>query len=68
MTTKKGPRQFTISAAIGLETSIEIIASSLEEAVEKTKTLTISDFIEILGEHNDSVFTVSGAYEYIPLR
>ena len=68
MTAKKGTRQFTICATIGLETSIEISASSLEEAVEKSKALTISDFIDILGEHNDSVLTVSGAYEYIPLR
>ena len=68
MTAKKGTRQFTISAAIGLETSIQMSASSLEEAVQKSKDLTISDFIDILGEHNDSVLTVSGAYEYIPLR
>ena len=65
-TTKE--RTFTVSATIGLETSIEISADSLEAAVAKAGTLQITDFIEILGENNDNVLKISGAYEYIPLN
>jgi hypothetical protein len=68
MSIKKAGRTFTISAIVTLDTSIDISADSLEDAVNKANGLKIEDFIEIRGENNDNALTISGAYEYIPIR
>lgn len=55
-------KMFSITAKISLDTSLVIYATSLEEAVAKSSTLDIHDFVKILGDHNDSETIVRGAY------
>jgi hypothetical protein len=52
--------RFYVEARIGLSVGIDITAKTLEEALEKSKTLALADFVEIQGDHNDSNFEVSG--------
>ena len=52
-----------IYAKVGIETSIEIQANSLEDALEQSKSLKIGEFVEIIGEHNDSEMKITGVYE-----
>ncbi len=54
---------FTILAKIVLETNIEVSASSMEEALEKSKSLKINDFIDIHGDHLDSELDINGVYK-----
>jgi hypothetical protein len=48
MTKKVALKTFHINAKIALDTSIEIQAQSLEDALTQSKQLNIDDFIEIL--------------------
>ena len=54
---------FYIEARIGLCIGRDITAKTLEEAHEKSKSLKLDDFIEILGDHNDSNFEISGVFK-----
>jgi hypothetical protein len=63
MSKKQTLKTFHVNARINLDTTIEISAKDLDEAVAKGKTLDINDFIEIVGDHNDSSFRVSGIFE-----
>ena len=54
---------FHIYAKILLETSLEIGAENLQNALEKSKELKISDFVDIIGEHCDSELKITGIYE-----
>jgi len=54
---------FHIYAKVLIETSIEIGAENLQNALEKSKELKISDFVDIIGEHNDSELRITGIYE-----
>ncbi len=62
MATKK-TQKFLVMANLTLDTNAEITASSLEEAIEIARTLKIADFVEILGDHNDSSLHISGVFE-----
>lgn len=55
--------RFYVEGRMSVCVGIEISAKSLEEALEKTKSMKITDFITIDGDHNDSNFRVSGVFE-----
>lgn len=60
MATKKVLRSFNVSAQINIWTSSLIQATSLEDAVERSKGLGVTDFITVDGEHIDSNYAVIG--------
>ena len=62
-TTENKQQRFSIYSKITLDTSIEIAADSLEDAVAKSKSLIIDDFIDIHGEHNDSTVEIVGFFK-----
>ena len=45
------------------EVSIDIQADSMDSTLAKSKDLKLEDFIEILGEHNDSDHRITGIFE-----
>jgi hypothetical protein len=59
----KNPKTFNVMAKLNLECGIDIKAESLEEAVEKARDLTESDFVEILGNYNDGSIEIFGLFE-----
>jgi hypothetical protein len=59
----KPKKTYYVEGRIGLCVGVEVYAKSLEEAVEKAKTLELGDFVDILGEHNDSNFEISGVFK-----
>jgi hypothetical protein len=56
-------RTYSIWARGTFEVSIEIDADSLDAALAKSKELKLEDFIEILGDHNDSSYRITGIFE-----
>lgn len=54
---------FYVEGRIGLCIGLEIQAKTLEEANEKAKQFKLEDFVEILGDNNDSNFEVSGVFK-----
>lgn len=62
MATKKN-KTFHVSFNVNVFTSIEISAESIEEAVKKARELSVTDVVEIPGEHIDSSLELTGAYE-----
>ena len=61
MASKKQLR-FFVEARVAVSVSVNISAKSLDEALEKAKQMKLEDFIEILGDHNDSNFALSGVF------
>ena len=54
---------YYVEGRIGLSVGLEIQAKTLEEANEKAKQFKLGDFVEILGDHNDSNFEISGVFK-----
>jgi hypothetical protein len=52
--------QFYITARIYVDCGKEISAATMEEALEKSKTMTVEDFITVDFEHNDNRFQIHG--------
>lgn len=63
MAKKAAQDTFHIYAKVSLETSIAISAKDLEEALQKSKTLTVDDFVDIIGENCDNKVKITGIYE-----
>lgn len=61
MTTPKQER-FYVDARMAISVGVEISARTLEEAVEKAKTMKMDSFVEVLGDQNDSNFRIAGVY------
>jgi len=59
---KKTHREFYIEGRMCLTVGITISAKSLEDAFTRAKDLQITDFVDILGDHCDSTFAVSGVF------
>lgn len=55
-------KTFYVEARIGLCVGVEIMATSLDDAIEKAKGMELRQFVEILGNHNDSTFAISGVF------
>jgi hypothetical protein len=64
MASKKSDTTFMVDAKITLETNCEISAESLEKALEHARTLTIHDFVNFDGDHNDSSLELRGIYSF----
>jgi hypothetical protein len=62
----KKARRFCVQALSKGLVTIDITASSLEEAVEKSKALEEKDFVEIVGECLEAEFRITGVYESDP--
>ena len=54
--------EFIITANLKLQVDITISAVSLEDAVQKSQALDVSDFVNIKGEYNDGTLKITGAY------
>jgi hypothetical protein len=55
-------QDFIITANLKLQVDITIKAESLEDAVQKSQTLIVPDFVNIKGEYNDGNIKIVGAY------
>lgn len=67
--TKVNKRTFHVYAKVLIDTSIEISARSLDDALEQSKSLKVDDYIEVHGEHCDSDMKITGVYEmYTPVQ
>lgn len=51
---------YSVWAKCYRDVTVEILAKSLEEAVEKSKELEDSDFVRVLGEYNDGSTEIYG--------
>lgn len=54
---------FQIQARVFIDTSIEVPADKLEDALMHARTLKTTDFVEISGEHNDSRVVIDGVWQ-----
>ena len=53
-------RSFSVSAQLNIWVSVTIEAESLEDAIEKSRDLGVTDFVTVDGEHIDSQHVVTG--------
>lgn len=60
---KSKNKTFHVNGRLALEVCIPIIAESLENAIEKSKSLKETDFVDILGDFNDGEMRVTGIFE-----
>lgn len=60
---KKNNKIFYVNGRLIVDVNVPVTANTLEEAVQKSKDLKWDDFIEIVGEHNDSELKIKGVYE-----
>lgn len=54
--------KFTVFARILVDVGQDISAASMEEALSKAKTMKVTDFITIDGDHNDSTMVIDGVF------
>ena len=54
---------YQVSAKVTVTTTTNVLAENLEEAVVKSKTLEVDDFVDVLGELFDSSFNITGLFE-----
>jgi hypothetical protein len=57
---KQKQQEYQVTGRIDIEVGVSVRAASVEEAVAKSKDLSIDDFVTVLGEHNDSTFRITG--------
>jgi len=62
MGTNNKTKSYQAQAKVTVLTSIEIRAGNIEDAIVKAKELKQEEFVEILGEHLDSNFELTGVY------
>jgi hypothetical protein len=60
--TKNKLKQFTVSAKLDLLVSVEVTARSLDEALEKSKSLKVQDFVDVDGDYLDGEMEITGIY------
>lgn len=63
MSKSKKLKTFVISAKVTVDTTCEVKAETLEEAIELGRQLGVHDFVDIRGDHNDSSLVVTGLFE-----
>ena len=54
---------YHVMAKLNLDVGVDIKAASLEDAVDVSKTLTISNFVTFEGELMDSSLSIEGVYK-----
>lgn len=57
-------KTFRVSAIIKVWTEVGIEAENLEDAVTKSRDLSVTDFIEITDEHVDSKIRITGVQDH----
>jgi hypothetical protein len=55
-------KKFCVQAKIDVLVAIELSARTLDEALEKSKTLKVDDFLSVEGDHIDSEMEITGIY------
>lgn len=55
-------KSYQAQAKIRVLASVTVTAKDLDEALSKAKELRDEDFVEVLGEHLDGEFELSGVY------
>lgn len=60
---KQKKKQIYVQAELKVFTSLPIDADSLEGAVLIAKNMEVTEFVKILGEHNDSEIKITGVFE-----
>lgn len=55
--------KYIVMGKVHIDTTCEITASSLEEAISKAKCLKEEDFVDILGDYNEGSLKVYGIFE-----
>jgi len=64
MATKKAvQKKYNVNVRAWVDTTVEVVADSLEDAIEASKKVSLDDAITIHGDHNDSGFRVTGIFE-----
>lgn len=63
MVSKPKQETYYVECRIGLCVGVEVSARTLDEAIEKSKALGLGDAVEILGDHNDSNFAITGVFK-----
>jgi hypothetical protein len=56
-------KTYQVMAKVEVDVSIEVQATSLEEAIQKSSSLKEQDFITIDGEYLDGNFEITGVYK-----
>jgi len=59
-------KEYQVQALVKAIVSVSVNAKNVEEALQKSKELKEEDFVEILGEHLDGDFRITGIYESAP--
>lgn len=54
MPTQTKLRTFHVTGRVHVDVGLEVKAKDMEEALVKAKEFKLQDFVEILGDHNDS--------------
>lgn len=65
MATKKiTKKRFSVGAKCWMETDVEILADTMEEALEQARALNVLDFVTPAGNHNDSSFIINSVFSH----
>ncbi len=57
-------KRYTVQARLDLLVTTEVLAESLEDAVEQTKKLGEHDFVDIPeGQYQEGSYTITGVYK-----
>lgn len=54
----KSVKKFKVSAMVKVWTEIDVVAETLDEALEKSKTLVYDDFVTPTGDLNDVTWNI----------
>jgi hypothetical protein len=63
MARTRSQRQFTVSAQVHVETTYDIQADNLEDALAKARDLKLLDFVTLSGDYNDGRHDIVCIYE-----
>jgi hypothetical protein len=62
VTAKPKRQEYMVYAKVVVDCAIPVAATSFEDALEQARDLKVLDFVEVLGEHNDSNHQITGVY------
>lgn len=67
MARQKGVRNFTISAQVHVETTYDIQALSMEDALTQARNLKLTDFVTLSGDFNDGRHEIVSLFEHVSI-
>lgn len=59
--------QYTVTAKLALDVSVDVRAENLEEAVSIAQGMVVGDFVSFRGDHNDSAIVIDGVWTFNPV-